>query len=80
MSRGLLLLAHGARNPAWAAPFEVLLTQLRVQRPDAPMRLAFLELMAPSLPEAVEQLVGAGASAIYLMLSMAAFAWLVRYR
>lgn len=67
MSTALLLLAHGARNPAWAAPFEALMVRVRAQQPGALLGLGFLELMSPGLPEAVEQLVGAGATRIELL-------------
>ncbi len=49
MSRALVLLAHGARNPTWAAPFEQVAAQLAAAQPELPVRLAFLELMAPDL-------------------------------
>ena len=52
MKHGLVLFAHGARDPAWAAPFEAVAARTRQLQPDAAVRLAFLEFMAPSLPEA----------------------------
>ncbi len=55
--QGLILFAHGARDPRWAAPFEAVATRLRAARPGLPLRLAFLELMAPTLAEAAGQLV-----------------------
>jgi len=57
---GILLFAHGARDPAWAQPFEKVEAGLRAARPDLEVRLAFLELMAPTLAEAAAQLVAAG--------------------
>ena len=59
-SRGLLLFAHGARDTAWAAPFEAVLARVRTQRPDAQVTLAFLELMSPDLATAAAQLVRRG--------------------
>jgi sirohydrochlorin cobaltochelatase len=41
MKTGLLLFAHGARDAAWAAPFEALAQQLRALRPEAEVALAF---------------------------------------
>ena len=49
---GLILFAHGARDPLWARPFEVVAERVRAARPGLPVRLAFLEFMAPTLPEA----------------------------
>ena len=54
---GLLLFAHGARDPAWAQPFEAVARNVRQQRADLPVVLAFLEFMTPTLPEAAERLV-----------------------
>lgn len=60
MNPGLILFAHGARDPRWAAPFEAVAAQVRAQQPGAAVRLAFLEFMAPSLPEAGAELAAAG--------------------
>lgn len=53
----LILFAHGARDARWAEPFQRLQQQAQTQRPDALVRLAFLEFMQPSLPELVTELV-----------------------
>ena len=53
---GLILFAHGARDPLWAMPFEAVAAQIRHAQPMLPLRLAFLEFMAPSLGEAGRQL------------------------
>jgi sirohydrochlorin cobaltochelatase len=58
--RALVLFAHGARDPRWAAPFERLQQLVQAQAQDTTVALAFLELMTPRLPELVDQLVGAG--------------------
>jgi sirohydrochlorin cobaltochelatase len=57
MKKGLILFAHGARDARWAAPFERLRELLRAQLPDSPVELAFLELMAPRLPETVARFI-----------------------
>ena len=59
-ARGLILFAHGARDPRWAAPFEAVAARVRRQRPALQLRLAFLELMSPTLPEAGAELCAAG--------------------
>lgn len=56
----LILFAHGARSPAWAAPFERLRDLTQARLPDVKVALAFLELMTPRLPELVAGLVGEG--------------------
>jgi sirohydrochlorin cobaltochelatase len=65
MKQGAILLAHGARSAAWAAPFERLAAGLA--RPGRPVRLAFLELMAPDLPTAVDQLQAEGCQQIDIL-------------
>jgi len=60
MKRGVLLFAHGARDPRWAGPFEEVARRVREREPALAVQLAFLEFMAPSLREAGEMLVGAG--------------------
>jgi sirohydrochlorin cobaltochelatase len=62
MSEGLLLFAHGARDPAWARPFEVVSERLRAARPATPLAMAYLEFMSPGIEEAAEQLVAAGST------------------
>lgn len=49
----IILFAHGARDPEWAAPFRRIAARLRQARPDLPVQVAFLELMQPSLADAV---------------------------
>lgn len=56
----LILFAHGARDPRWAAPFERLLRLTQAQLPAIAVRLAYLELMTPRLPETVAALVEEG--------------------
>ena len=64
MKRGLLLFAHGARDPRWAVPFEGVAERLRTGAPDVPVDLAFLEFMRPTLAEAGARLAAAGCSII----------------
>jgi len=59
-ARGLVLLAHGARDPAWAAPFEAIARRVREGAPGSAVRLAFLELMTPGLAEAAGELAALG--------------------
>ncbi len=56
MQQGLILFAHGARDPRWAAPFEAVAQQLRTQRPALHVRLAYLEFMVPDLVSAGTEL------------------------
>lgn len=62
--QGIVLFAHGARDPEWARPFEAIRDRIRARRPEFPVELAFLDFMSPKLDEAVECLVQRGAAAI----------------
>ena len=57
---GLLLFAHGARDPQWARPFAEVAARCRAQRGDTRVALAFLEFMRPDLVDAGNTLVAAG--------------------
>lgn len=52
----LVLFAHGSHDPQWAEPFRTLQRRLAQKRPELAVELAFLELMQPSLPDALERL------------------------
>jgi sirohydrochlorin cobaltochelatase len=62
--QGLLLFAHGARDPLWARPFERVVAALRIRHPGVPVQLAYLELMTPNLHEAAEALIAQGCTQI----------------
>ena len=60
----IVLFAHGARDPRWAAPFEAVAAVVRAAEPSRPVVIAFLELMRPDLAEAVDGLAVAGSTRI----------------
>jgi sirohydrochlorin cobaltochelatase len=64
MKKAMILFAHGARDPKWAAPFQRLQQIVRARSPEMGVALAFLELMAPRLPEAAAALVAEGAEEV----------------
>lgn len=63
----LILFAHGARDPRWAAPFERLQQATQARLPAIAVRLAFLELMTPRLPEVAAELVQAGCNKLTIV-------------
>ena len=67
MTHGLLLFAHGARDPRWALPFEDIAQRIRDQRPALALELAFLEFMAPDVLEAGRRLAGAGCNTVEVL-------------
>lgn len=60
----LILFAHGARDPGWRQPLDALAGRMRAAHPDRQVSVAFLELMTPSLPEAIADAVARGATRI----------------
>jgi sirohydrochlorin cobaltochelatase len=61
---GLILFAHGSRDPRWAEPFEAIREAIRSRSPALPVRLAYLELMQPDLATAADELVAEGCTRI----------------
>ena len=63
----IILFAHGARDPEWAAPFRRIAALLREARSNLPVQLAFLELMQPALADAVAAMAAEGVTRITLV-------------
>jgi len=61
ISRGIILFAHGSRDPQWRVPIEAVAAQISARQPDALVRCAYLEICIPSLFEAAADLVAGGA-------------------
>ena len=59
--------AHGARDPEWANPLRRIQAVVRERMVEVPVELAFLEFIAPSLPESTAQLVARGARKIVVL-------------
>lgn len=67
VNTGILLFAHGARDPAWAQPFEAAaqrLTQRAEQQANTKVRLAFLEFMSPNIMQAGTDLADSGCTQV----------------
>ena len=58
---GIVLFAHGSRDPLWRVPIEAVATHIAARAPDALVRCAYLEICTPSLLEAATDLIAAGA-------------------
>jgi len=65
--KAIILFGHGARNSRWREPFDRLAVLWRAQHTEIPMELAFLELMEPSLQEAVGTLAQKGINSITII-------------
>ena len=65
--KALILFGHGARDSRWREPFDRLVTLWKARHPDVRVELAFLELMKPSLEEAISKLAGDGATEVVVV-------------
>ena len=64
MTTGIILFAHGSRDPHWRLPIEAVAAQIKQRQPGTLVRCAYLELCLPSLPEAAIDLVASGAGRV----------------
>ena len=62
--RGIVLFAHGSRDPAWRAPIEAIAERMRALDAAAHVICAYLEFTEPALPDAVAALIEGGANEI----------------
>ena len=65
--KAIILFGHGARDARWREPFDRLADLWRTQHPSTPVELAFLEMMRPSLSEAIGKLTAQGALAVTIV-------------
>ncbi len=65
--KAIVLFGHGARDPQWAEPMKHLQSLLVAQLPGVQVELAFLELMAPSLPDTVDCMAQGGVKHIQVV-------------
>lgn len=61
MKQAVVLFAHGARDPEWARPVRRVAALVAEATPGLPVEVAFLELMSPTLDEAIDSMVSGGA-------------------
>jgi sirohydrochlorin cobaltochelatase len=58
--KGVILFAHGSRDPLWRLPIDAVAEQMTRQWPGLSVACAFLELTQPDLPTTVEALMKQG--------------------
>lgn len=66
-TKAIVLFGHGARDVRWREPFDRLAALWKARYPSIAVELAFLELMQPSLEEAIASQVSAGATEIVVV-------------
>ena len=62
--RGVILFAHGSRDPLWKRPIEAVAERLAQQQPGQQVACAYLELTTPDLMTVCTDMVNAGCGAI----------------
>ena len=67
MKQAIVLFGHGSRDPLWRLPMETVATRVRALKPGVAVRCAYLELDAPSLPDAAAELVGSGVEQVTIL-------------
>jgi len=60
--KGVIVFAHGSRDPLWRAPMDAVAARIAGRAPGVVVRCAFLELTQPDLPGAAAQMVAQGVS------------------
>ncbi len=65
--RGIILFAHGSRDPLWCLPMEAVAQRVTKIAPDTTTACAYLELMQPSLPTCAADMVASGVQAITII-------------
>ncbi|MBL8397703.1 MAG: CbiX/SirB N-terminal domain-containing protein [Candidatus Accumulibacter sp.] len=63
----LILFAHGARDPEWAAPIRRIRALLGQRDADLRVELAFFEFMSPTLADCVARLIADGSRRIVVL-------------
>jgi sirohydrochlorin cobaltochelatase len=54
--QGIVLFAHGSRDPLWRLPIEAVAQQIKTISPSTEVVCAFLELTSPDLPTCVQNM------------------------
>ncbi|QWE25006.1 CbiX/SirB N-terminal domain-containing protein [Polynucleobacter sp. AP-Elch-400A-B2] len=66
-TKAIVLFGHGARDARWREPFDRLASLWRAQHPNTLVEVAFLELMEPSLGQAIASQVATGVTEVVVV-------------
>jgi sirohydrochlorin cobaltochelatase len=64
---GVIVFAHGSRDPLWRKPIEAVASQVQSAGSNTLVSCAYLELCEPDLPTAAAQLVAKGATHLRIL-------------
>jgi sirohydrochlorin cobaltochelatase len=65
--KGIVLFAHGSRDPLWHLPIQAVAQQIKINTPDALVECAYLELSTPDLATASNKLMALGVQHISII-------------
>ena len=65
--KGIILFAHGSRDPLWHKPIAAVAHQILANDPHAAVECAYLELSTPDMATATQRLVSSGVQVISIM-------------
>jgi len=57
---GIILFAHGSRDPLWKLPIEAVAKRIRERDGHSPVACAYLELTTPDLAQCTREMIEAG--------------------
>jgi len=63
-SVGIILFAHGSRDPLWKRPVEDVAARIKERNPQTPVACAYLELTTPDLADAAANMIASGVAHI----------------
>ena len=64
---GVIVFAHGSRDPLWRQPVEAVARAIGAADPKVHVRCAYLELSEPDLPSAAAALIGQGVQRVRVL-------------
>jgi len=64
---GVIVFAHGSRDPQWRLPVEAVAREIQTQAPEARVGCAYLELSEPDLPSCARSLIDQGAREVRVL-------------
>ncbi len=67
LTTGIILFAHGSRDPLWRRPMEAVAARVAARAPGTPVRCAYLELTEPDLPTAAAEVAALGLASVRIV-------------
>lgn len=64
---GVIVFAHGSRDPVWRQPVEAVALEIQAQAPGTLSSCAYLELCEPDLPTCAHRMIEQGASELRIL-------------